>query len=72
MGIVATVAWDLARLLRSENYILNGPPGAGSRAPHRIAHIEEEGRLPRGIADDLTEQARRRRAAPRASTDPRA
>ena len=41
----------------SKNYTLNRPPRAGVCSPFRIAHIENKGRLPRGVTQDFAKQA---------------
>jgi hypothetical protein len=41
----------------SKNYTLNRPARAGVCAPFRIAHIEDKGRLPRGVTQDFGKQA---------------
>src|SRR5260370_32841258 len=41
----------------SKNYALNRPPRAGVCSPFRIAHIENKGRLPRGVTQDFAKQA---------------
>src|ERR1700682_351500 len=45
----------------SKNYTLNRPPRAGVCSPFRIAHIENKGRLPRGVTQDFAKQARPQR-----------
>ena len=42
----------------SKNYIRDRPPRAGGACQGWITHIENEGRLPRGIAHDIGKQAR--------------
>ena len=40
----------------SDHHIFNRPPRAGSGCQGRVAHIENEGRLPRGVSQNFAKQ----------------
>lgn len=57
LGWAAARQKETNRQPASKNYIFDRPARAGSGGQCRIAHIENESRLPSGIAEDFAKQA---------------